>query len=362
MKKINIAQCISMTTVCTGSFLVVLMASFCIAVPGTAWGGNHSFLKANGVDDEEVAKAYYRTIDPNNLRMTQQEFEDVNGFNDPRNTVVDVRGYKNEGDLGFWRSIRMVRDKRPGYEDNIAFTTANYETEAASLAGKPTVSIVNMEYSPGPEDDMLTKFYVFEVDDVNNNGKRLTSTSFDGIETLYLPAACYSCHGGDDDAESPLAEYNEGSGETNATFLLIDVATQSSNTIPMATLEVDFKKVNEAVLDTDPSKATRALIKGLYGGPGLPRDTQDLSYIPSSWVGEEQLYREVIIPSCRNCHTTSDTKLLRLSHWMAKPGGIREEVFHELNMPNSRPVFNKFWMDTNQQMILDDALTRFGSP
>lgn len=35
----------------------MLMASWCIATP-TVWGGNHDFLKAGGVDDEAVAKAY----------------------------------------------------------------------------------------------------------------------------------------------------------------------------------------------------------------------------------------------------------------------------------------------------------------
>ena len=72
--------------------------------------------------------------------------------------------------------------------------------------------------------------------------------------------ACYSCHGGDDDAEAPLPDgYNEGSGETNATFLLLDVTTMAFGNTPLAGLETDFKKMNEAMLHTDPTKATRAL-------------------------------------------------------------------------------------------------------
>ncbi|MDX2507035.1 MAG: hypothetical protein QNL62_21525, partial [Gammaproteobacteria bacterium] len=182
----------------------VLMASYCIAVPGMAWGGNHDFLKSGGVDTVGVANAYYDTIDPNNLRLTQGDWEEVNGFNDPLNEVVNVRGYFNEGDLSFWRSIRMVVDQRPGYEGNIAFTTGNYLTEDLSKIG-PTVaeSIVNMEHSPGPEGDRITKFYVYDVDDLNNDGDRLPSTVFDSTgEELFVPAACYSCHGGDDDADA----------------------------------------------------------------------------------------------------------------------------------------------------------------
>ena len=342
----------------------MLMASCCIAAP-TAWGGNHDFLKAGGVDDEAVARAYYDTIDPGGLRTTQGDWEEVNGFKDSRNEVVSVNGYFNEGDLSFWRSIRMVVDQRPGYEGNIAFTTGNYLDEARSKIG-PTVaeSIVNMEYSPGPEGDRITKFYVYAVDAANNNGDRQLSTVFDSTgEALFVPAACYSCHGGDDDAEAPLPDgYNEGSGETNATFLLLDVTTMTFGGTSRASLEADFKKMNEAMLHTDPTKATRALIKGIYGGPGLPNDTQNSNYIPASWASEEPLYRDVIIPLCRNCHTTSDTKLLSLSWWKKNPAKIREVMFHEQTMPNSKPGYDRFWNNSNQQWILGDALDRFEFP
>ena len=341
----------------------VLMASYCVAVPGMAWGGDHDFLKASGVDTVGVANAYYDTIDPGGLRMTQGAWEEVNGFKDPRNKVVSVRGYFNEGDLSFWRSIRMVRDKRPGKKGNIAFTTGNYLTEDLSKMG-PTVaeSIVNMEYSPGPDGDRITKFYIYDVDD-DNNGKRLPSTVFvENGEELFVPAACYSCHGGDDDAEAPLSEYNEGSGETNATFLILDVTTMTFGNTPLASLEANFKKMNQAILRTNPTKATKALIKGIYGGPGLPRDTQDPTYIPASWAGEKPLYQEVVIPLCRNCHTTSDTKLLSLSWWKANPAKIREVVFSEQTMPNSKPGYERFWANGNQQWILEDALDRFEFP
>jgi hypothetical protein len=347
----------------TATVVGALMASFCIAVPTTAFA-QQDILKAGGVDDEDVANAYYETIDPDNLRTTQDDWEAVNGFNDPLNEVVEATGYFNEGDLSFWRSIFMVEDKRPGYEGNIAFTTINYASEEDALEGDPEkmVSIVNMEYSPGPngededEPKRITKFYVYDA----VSGDRLTSTTFDDRgEELYLPAACFSCHGGDDDAEAPLPEgYNDGSGETNGTFLAFDVNTMTFGNTPLASLDEAFKKMNKAVLRTDPTRATRALIKGLYGGAGLPRNTQDLDYIPTSWVGEEELYRDVIVPSCRSCHTTSDTKLLRLSWWKANPDKIREVVFHEQTMPNSKPSYDRFWM-SNQPGILGDALERF---
>ncbi|MCU7818056.1 MAG: hypothetical protein KZQ57_04105, partial [gamma proteobacterium symbiont of Lucinoma myriamae] len=178
----------------------VLMAGLSIVLPGTVFS-QHSFLKSGGVDDKNIAIAYYNTIDPDNLRPTQDAWLEVNGYNDPANEEIEVRGHFSDGDLAFWRSISLVNDKRAGYEGNIAFTTANYSTEMDALNGTNPISIVNMEYSPGPEDDLITKFYVFDV----NTGERVTSTVFDNSrEQLHLPAACFSCHGGDDDAEAPL--------------------------------------------------------------------------------------------------------------------------------------------------------------
>jgi hypothetical protein len=336
----------------------LMAAGLCLSVSGPATSAQHNFLKAGGVDDEGVATAYYNTIDPDGLRTTQDDWERENGFDDPRNTVVVAAGYFNEGDLAFYRRIEMVVDKRPGKKGNIAFTTVNYETEEDANSDVNRVSIVNMEYSPGPDGDRITKFYVFHPE----TGARQTSTAFDSRnEQLFVPAACFSCHGGDDDAESPLSEYNDGSGETNGTFLAFDINTMTFGNPPRADLEDEFKKFNQAVLRTNPTRATRALINGLYGGSGLPNDAQDLSYMPSSWTDEEQLYREVFVPECRSCHTTSDTKLNSLEWWKANPGKIREVVFHEQTMPNSMPSFERFW-NSIQPEILDEALTRFETP
>lgn len=337
----------------------VLISSICATVPVVTWAQS-DFLKAGGVDDEGVAQAYYATIDPGNDRTTQAEWEAVNGFNDSRNRVVKANGYFNHGDLSYWRSIEMLRDQRPGYKGNIAFTTVNYFDEKDSINETNKGSIVNMEYSPGPDGERITKFYIFDA----NDGKRLTSTSFTvGGEELFVPAACFSCHGGDDDAESPMPEvgYNDGSGETNGSFLAFDVNTMLFGETPRDDLEVAFKKFNRAVLRTNPTSATRTLIKGLYGGPGLPNKTQNIAYIPTSWSGEAQLYREVVVPSCRLCHTTSDSKVLSLAWWKANTAKIREVVLHEQIMPNAEPTFDRFW-DSEQPMILLNALDRFENP
>jgi hypothetical protein len=344
-----------------------LIASFCIAVPSLGWAQNNptGLLKAGGVDDEAVALAYYATIDPGNARLTQTAWKLENGFYAVGNREIVAKGYFNSGDLGFYRSIHMVRDKRQGYRGNIAFTTVNYGSEQDANAEKNALSIVNMEYSPGPDGDgeRIVKFYVYATanDPDYADGERKTHTAFTPeSEELYLPAACFSCHGGDDDAQSPIDSYGEGSGETNATFLAFDVHTMTFGTPSRASLERKFKKFNKAVLRTNPTKATKALIRGLYGGSRLPNATQS-EYVPSSWADggeDEQLYTEVIVPACRLCHTTSDTKLQSLEWWEGNASSIREVVFHEETMPNSpNAYYELFWKDgSDMPDILGDWL------
>lgn len=337
----------------------VLVGLFLLPVNTYSADVENGLLKANGVDDEAVAIAYYETIDPDDLRLTQYDWELINGYRDPINEVVEIAGHFNASDLGFWRRISMVADKRAGYRGNIAFTTVNYDTEYDAVYDLNPVSIVNMEYSPGPEGDRITKFYIYD----GVTGNRLTNTVFDPdsatAETLYLPAGCFSCHGGDDDAVAPLPDgYNDGSGETNAGFLAFDFNVfDYGSLVSRAEQENDIKKMNRAVLKTNPSKAVRRLVRGLYGGKGLPNDTQDSSYMPSSWDSEPKLY-QVIVTDCLGCHTLSDSKVLSLQWWKSNTNELREAVFEEYFMPNSPFANRRFWSNGNADIIYD-ALLRF---
>ena len=350
----------------------VVIKEFILAGMCFLWASSGSAqnlaLKAAGEDNAAVAQGYYATIDPNDERLTQTNWEEINGFKDGRNTVVKAAGYLNIGDLGgFFRVIEMVEDQRPGYEGNIAFTTANYLTQEDALfdaqAGnfKKSASIVNMEYSPGPEEDKIVKFYVYD----GMTGNRLLKTIFsDGGDELYLPAACYSCHGGDDDTDVAEADgYNEGSGETNATFLLFDITTMAfSDPVTRASLEPAFKAFNEAVLHADPTRATKQRIKDLYSGSGLPSDTQNTDFVPADWAADHldaELFTEVVVPYCMNCHTTSDKKLLNLSFWKNNPEKIRDSVYDEMFMPNSVPGYRSFMDNDDAQQIFIEALNRF---
>lgn len=317
-------------------------------VPGAAYAGN--LLKANGVSTAADAIAYYQTIDPNNLRLTQDAWRDVNGFNDPRNEVVVVGGHKNVSDLGFWRRLEMVIDKRPGKKGNVAFTTFNFETEQDAFLNTNAKSIVNMEYSPGPLGDRITKFYIYGAD-----GTRKNSTFFDPDpatrEELFLPNGCASCHGGGED-------FTANSGKTGGGFLAFDFNVFEYGTLTSrAENEASVKQLNKGVLMTSPPSAVKRLVRGLYGGNTLPLATQNSAYIPSDWAGESALWN-VVVTDCQGCHTLSEEEVLNLDFWKRNVGELREKVLKKKLMPNAPYSNRRFW-STDHHQIVEDALKRF---
>lgn len=321
-------------------------------IPGAVYSG--PLLKANGVSTSQDAVDYYATIDPGNLRSTQDAWREVNGFNDPVNEVVVVGGHKNVSDLGFWRRIEMVIDKRWGKRRNVAFTTFNFATENDAFLNQNPLSIVNMEYSPGPNGDRITKFYIY-----NPDGTRKASTFFDpdGIhdpaakEELFLPNGCAACHGGGED-------FRNHSGKTDGGFLAFDFNVFEYGTLTSrAANEANVKKLNQGVLMTDPPSAVKSLIYGLYGGNSLPSATQNSAYMPSSWATEPALWK-VVVTDCLGCHTLSESSVLDLNYWKLHVGSLREQIFEYQLMPNSPYANRRFW-NTNHHQIVEGALTRF---
>jgi hypothetical protein len=316
--------------------------------PGAVYSGN--LLKANGVSTEADAIKYYQTIDPNNLKLTQDAWREANGFNDPGNEIVVVGGHKNVSDLGFWRRIEMVIDQRPGYVGNVAMTTFNFETEQDAFLNTNAKSIVNMEYSPGPNGDRITKFYIYDA-----AGNRKNSTFFDPHpptrEELFLPNGCASCHGGGRD-------FTSRGGKTGGGFLAFDFNVFEYGTLTSrAENEANVKKLNKGVLKTYPPSAVQNLIRGLYGGKNLPLATQNSAYRPSAWDTERALWN-VVVTDCLGCHTQSEQEVLSLDHWKRNVGDLREEVLKKKLMPNSPYANRRFW-STDHHQIVEDALQRF---
>lgn len=316
---------------------------------GAVYSGN--LLKANGVSTEADAILYYNTIDPNSQRLTQAAWREVNGFNDLRNEIVVVGGHKNISDLGFWRRIEMVIDKRPGYVGNVAMTTFNFVTEADTVDPKNAKSIVNMEYSPGPNGDRITKFYIYDA-----SGAREYGTIFDPdlakAETLFLPNGCASCHGGRKD-------FATSGGKTGGGFLAFDFNAFEYGTLTSrAANEANVKKLNKGVLMTKPPSAVKNLVNGLYGGKYLPLTTQNSAYRPSDWPASEQALWNVVVADCLGCHTLSESEVLSLDYWKVNVGDLREKILKHKTMPDSPYANRRFW-STDHHSIVEDALNRF---
>lgn len=318
-------------------------------IPGAAYSS--PLLKANGVSTAQDAADYYATIDPGNLRLTQSAWREVNGFNDPVNEVVVVGGHKNTSDLGFWRRIEMVIDKRWGKRRNVAFTTFNYATESDAFLNQNPLSIVNMEYSPGPNGDRIAKFYIY-----NPDGTRKNSTIFDpdtaNAEELFLPNGCASCHGGGED-------FRTHGGKTEGGFLAFDFNVFEYGTLTSRTAnEANVKKLNQGVLMTDPPSAVKNLIYGLYGGKTLPLATQNSAYMPSDWAENDRPLWNVVVTDCLGCHTLSESSVLNLNYWRLHVGSLREQLFEYRLMPNSPYANRRFW-NTNHHLTVKNALDSF---
>jgi hypothetical protein len=268
-----------------------------------------------------------------------------------------VGGHKNVSDLGFWRRIEMVIDKRWGKRRNVAMTTFNFATESDAFLNQNPLSIVNMEYSPGPNGDRITKFYIYGAD-----GTRKTSTHFDPdpatAENLYLPNGCAACHGGGED-------FRAHSGKTDGGFLAFDFNVFEYGTLTSrAANEANVKKLNQGVLMTDPPSAVKSLIYGLYGGKYLPSATQNSAYMPSDWATEPALWK-VVVTDCLGCHTLSESSVLNLNYWKLHVGSLRENVFEYQVMPNSPYANRRFFntdpnqLPTDHSQTVRDALSRF---
>jgi hypothetical protein len=359
----------------------LLALSSALAMAGSLHAG--TLLKANGVSTDADATKYYNYIDPGNLRSDQAHWRCVNGFPDAGcdpalgnsvNTIVLVKGHKNKSDLGsdvngpsvayaglgFWRRLELVVDKRSGYQGNVAMSTFNFDPGKCCDPANAK-SIVNMEYSPGPAGNRITKFYIY-----NPAGTRVNSTVFDPnpgtAEALFLPNACASCHGGGKD-------YTVRGGSTGGGWLAFDfnvfdysVAAEGET---QAANEANVKALNKAVLMTNAGDDNSALIQGLYGGRGLPLAAQNMAYRPKSWDTEPKLWT-VVVRDCQGCHTWSEVDIRSLNYWkkLDSARNIRALIDTEKTMPNSPTGMNNLLNRDggSEYAIIDDALTRFGAP
>ena len=266
------------------------------------------FLTKKGTTDNSVA--YYKAVDPNNLRLTLGNWWKTAGF-DPTTGAGGVNtAYMNWNDLGFGRAMHFRQDSATKYV--YAYVTnygcpsqAGCNADLAAAADPSTaVATVCMEYSPVETDASKTpivKFFVYLGGGAS--GARQGQADLDEWGPKPVPNLCMVCHGG-------AGQYNGGTQtDLGANFIPFDLAflrypPGGTATPPTADLPT-YYQMNQMILATAPSLPIQNLIKGWYKSSTT---IQDNNYVPVDWQktgtpgNPPTLYNTVIAPGCRACH------------------------------------------------------------
>lgn len=323
---------------------------------------------------EDNATAYYKVIDPFDLRTTFDDWRTDNGLTscDPEDCAHAV--YLNGADLNLGRRM-FVRKRLTG---DIASYVQNFPTLGDAVNQTNLVATVAMEYGP-PDDDpsapAFTKFFLFDA-----NGERATKIDLDGRGEKYVPGVCNACHGGKPKLggfHGDLAVYQDR-GDTGAKWIPWDLDTYGYHpNLSRAEQEDEFKRLNAFILETDPTSATSILVEGWYGGEGLPDEIFNGNFVPTGWSDtpegdKSKLYLEVVAPSCRACHNQRgsynnsgnffhgsllqpDLEFNSFSDFASYEDEIERLVYDQGLMPLAKQTFENFWR-SNQPRILDNEL------
>jgi hypothetical protein len=349
------------------------------------------------------AQAYYAAIDPNNTKDTLAKWRAANGFDTATGTQVTVV-FGDSRDLGFGRRLTG----RQNVDGTLAFYVENYliktgaaygfspvNLEAAIVrAPSALVYVAGIEFSPGPSGGAsFAKFYNFNV----VTGVRENTVDIDGRGDKAMPGPCIACHGGRADALTPpdasghplfnllQNTVSHTRGDTLAQLPPFEVSTFQFSTTPGFTRgeqEASFKTMNRMILCSYPlpapsafpedacrrtasvgewQGAAAALIKGGYGGDGLPNAVYAEPATPSSWVaaGQTSLYETVVGPACRGCHQMrgtgrqSDIDLMTFEKFQSYADRTFATVVDRGNMPLAKLIFDTFHASPGEAALAD---------
>lgn len=195
-----------------------------------------------------------------------------------------------------------------------------------------------------------------------------TGVELDNRGVKFVPGVCTVCHGASH-AKGPFA----GQPDIGGRFLPFDLDNFKyfdNTSFSQAMQERKFFRLNGLISFTNIAPVVQQLIDGWYPNG---TETQISDFVPSGWVGHEELYNKVVKPSCRTCHVVMRDKInfnrfenLKDDDPGTPPddrlGGFKARrvlppntpVLEEqailirartcgYEMPNSKVTFNKFW-------------------
>jgi len=166
-------------------------------------------------------------------------------------------------------------------------------------------------------------------------------TALDTQGPKSVPNACLSCHGGRYDATRKII--------VGASLLpLIPAHLTFASPQARANAEEQIRRINQIVLESNPSPTISAQINALYNGaPGTPGTQANDAAVPSGWSSQPGLYRQVIAPYCGTCHF-SQTGPLNFATYANVQGNkqrIQKAVCVDFSMPHSEQGFRRFWSE-----------------
>ncbi len=215
--------------------------------------------------------------------------------------------YYNAGDLGIGREMHCRATETPA--GGLACYVRNYGTFggrrddaiALTLAAGAPLATVAMVYTPPITAPNAVSFVVYGPD-----GARLDEAQLDtrGNNTS-IPQNCLNCHGG-------RSRYDEATSSVfGARFLPFDpfaFAFAQRADLTFVAQEDKFRQLNRLVASAAPTTGVRTVIDGMFPAGGR----FDPAFVPAGWnatKADANVYREVIAPFCRGCHSSFETTI-----------------------------------------------------
>ena len=324
------------------------------------------------VDNPSYAEAYYNAMDPQRSRRTLGDWLAANGFGpdgsgcDVHLVFRDVRdlGYGRnmcmrqnpDGSTAFWVRNYLVSVEFPGGADSGAYGNALSLEAAIGENSRFHVGTNAIEFSaypraPDPDDPPrpFAKFFTFLP-----SGELDMTPNLDGRGARAMPGACIVCHNGaartlvastGTAAVARIERAFRNDGDVGAKLQPLDVPDlgySSRAGFTRSDLEAGIRRINIAVYCTYPGTeldavcvrefpelgevsmgqpdakpgdwgagVMRELVAGWYGGEGFPSPVYAPGFVPSGWIGADDLQRpefarklflEVVGPHCIVCH------------------------------------------------------------
>ena len=310
-------------------------------------GNGNPFDDDNATNPPEVSALFFNAVDLALARSMHGRTSIVNG---EKRTAYYVCNYRNPLDpMLLVNPILSLEEARKDADNSKA------------------IACVAFDYSANQP---FTKFYVFQ------GGSLVASADLDGKGPKFVPGLCKACHGADNQARQPFTN-NVVNGDIGAHFLPFDLDNfdyLDDSAFSRRAQESKFKQLNQMILETNPAPVVRQLIDGIDGWYRGGRTEQDSQFVPPGWMGNEQLYRRVVKPSCRTCHVAmrpafNFNRFENLANDDSstpaddRQGGFKDNhsliklrVCDSREMPNSKVTFDLFWLDRVQRTVLQRFL------